>query len=234
MRDTFNTLWCLNGPKMVAPPHGLLGETRAKIIEILRTHDSSAREVAEALGIQVSAARKHLERLRNAGIVAVTLRRQPRGRPSKRYALTEDGRELFPRRYDVVLNALISALEADRGGGYVESVLGRTARNSLPRSLGDVSPRRRLRPLLGTLNELGFEASLRREGDEVVVTSRNCPLLRTATEHRELVCHGLHAALIGQAIDADVQREKWILSGDGVCTHRFRLRRDARPARDVP
>ena len=52
-----------------------------------------------------------------------------------------------------------------------------------------------------------------------------------AQAHRELGCRGLHAEAIRAAAGAaDVEREKWIVDGDAVCTHRFRRPRPP-PAR---
>ena len=93
----------------------LLGPAKERILSRLRDGRQTAREVASDLGIQTSAARKHLERLVEMGTVRKEFVRGARGRPKKYYALTDAGVELFPRHYDVVLNEVLARLEADGG-----------------------------------------------------------------------------------------------------------------------
>jgi len=73
---------------------------------------------------------------------------------------------------------------------------------------------------MATLNNLGFEANVQKRDSIRTITSRNCPVLRVARAHREVVCRGLHAEIIRAAAGVPiVQRGKWIVDGDPVCTH---------------
>lgn len=202
----------------------LLGATRTSIVKHLVQRPHTAVQLADALGIQVSAARKHLERLRTMGIVDERFERAGPGRPKKFYALTDEGRELFPRRYDAVLNALVTELVRDQGGAHAERTLHRVAQGFARDAVADPgSDRAHLRHLVAGLGDLGFEPSLSERDGEWTITSHNCPIFRTAKMHRELVCKGLHAEIIRAATGAaEVHRGKWIVDGDPVCTHVIR------------
>ncbi len=203
----------------------LLGATKTHILKQLTQGPRTAIQIAAALGIQVSATRKHLGRLEGMGIVDERFERAGPGRPKKFYALTEEGRELFPRRYDAILNALLADLVHDRGEAQAERTLHRVAGDfaeAANREPG--SDRVHLRRLVASLEDLGFEPTLSVDGKECTITSRNCPILRTAKAHRELVCRGLHAEILRRATDVSpVKRGKWIVEGDPLCTHVLRL-----------
>jgi len=202
----------------------LLGATRTRIVKHLTQGPRTAVQLAGSLGIQVSAARKHLERLRALGVVEGRFERAGPGRPKKFYRLTDEGRELFPRHYDAVLNALVTELVRDQGEPSAQRTLHRVAQGFAASAVSAPSTdRARLRELTEGLKGLGFEPTCTEHEGECTITSRNCPILRTAKLHRELVCTGLHAEIIRAATGAPVvHRGKWIVDGDAVCTHTLR------------
>ena len=199
----------------------LLGGTKSKILHELRERDQTARDVAARLRVQVSAARKHLERLKELGLVEEQFVRQGPGRPKKLYLLTDAGKELFPRRYDAILNAVLARITRDRGGDYAEQLLSNVADDTVKDiGLSGTNGRARLNRLIAGLNDLGFDASVQRRDSNRTITSRNCPILRVARAQREIVCRGFHAELIRKATGAaTIQRGKWIVDGEPVCTH---------------
>jgi predicted ArsR family transcriptional regulator len=199
----------------------LLGAARSRVVQHLARGPRTAVQVAAELGIQVSAARKHLERLREMGIVDVQFKRGGPGRPKKYYALTEEGQELFPRRYDAILNSVLSGLVQGMGESSVAKILHGVA-SDLAASGSPVRgmDRHTLRRLVGGLNDLGFDPRLAEDDGSWTITSQNCPILRSARAHRELVCEGIHAEILRVGTGgSDVRRQKWIVDGDPVCTH---------------
>lgn len=203
----------------------LLGTTRASIVKQLTQGPRTAVQLAAALEIQVSAARKHLDRLRVLGLVTERFERSGPGRPKKLYDLTDAGRELFPRHYDEVLNALVTELVREEGEARARKTLQRVAHGFAAAAVPDPgSDRGHIRDLTAGLKELGFEPTTTEHGGECTITSRNCPILHTAKLHRELVCMGLHAEIIRDATGSEVHRGRWIVDGDPVCTHSVRLK----------
>ena len=123
---------------MVAAAEDQLEGTRGRILEELAVAPRTARDLAEKLGIQESAARGHLDRMEERGLVLPTFRREGVGRPRKRYALTGQGQDLFPKKYDLILDTVVDELLAREGEEYVSALFAesarRMARRSRPRS----------------------------------------------------------------------------------------------------
>ncbi|HJS81410.1 MAG TPA: ArsR family transcriptional regulator, partial [Nitrososphaera sp.] len=82
----------------MSPQDNMPQGTKQRILDLLLASPKSAGEVAEALQIQKSAARVHLEALQSQQAVRSKFRIERMGRPRKVYELTEEGRELFPRK----------------------------------------------------------------------------------------------------------------------------------------
>src|SRR5437016_13392926 len=91
-----------------------LGPTKTDILTALREEARPAQAIASRLGIQVSAARKHLERVSEMGLVRGEFVRGARGRPKKHDRIADGGLEPFPRRYDGRLNGLHAPLLGQR------------------------------------------------------------------------------------------------------------------------
>jgi len=199
----------------------LLGTTRTHIVKHLLQGPQTAVQLAFLEGIQVSATRKHLDRLKAMGVVSERFERAGPGRPKKFYALTDEGQELFPRHYDAVLNALVAEIVRGGGEAHARRTLHRVAqgfaRSAVPEPGTD---RAHLRGLVAGLEGLGFEPTLSEHGNTCTITSHNCPILRTAKAHREMVCQALHSEILRSATGApEVRRGKWIVDGDPICTH---------------
>jgi DeoR family suf operon transcriptional repressor len=77
------------------------------ILNLLLDGSKTAGEIADKLHIQKSAIRTHLGSLQAEQTVKSYFRVERLGRPKKVYEITESGRELFPRRYDMILSLLI-------------------------------------------------------------------------------------------------------------------------------
>jgi len=199
----------------------LVGPTKARILTLILAQARNAKDVAENLEIQVSAARKHLERLRELGLVNEEFQKAEIGRPKKLYALTEKGKELFPRQYDMLLNETLAQLAKEKSVKYPESIMNQIAGSIVKiEGLGEGTRGERTERLLKLLDGLGFQASLKKNHDTLVFVSSNCPLLKTAEAHQEIVCRGFHEELIKKTLGAaHVKRESWIIDGDPYCTH---------------
>lgn len=199
----------------------LLGKTKASIVTLLLSKSKTAGQIASTLGIQVSAVRKHLDQLAEQGIVEDSFERSNVGRPKKVYTLTSDGKEIFPRLYDSVLSTTIAKISDKKSEGYAESILSSVA-DDIAEKTGQFSGQ----SFAKALNDLGFESSVKNMRGSYLVTSRNCPLLKTAEIHGEILCRGLHEELLRRGLGgSDVKREKWIISGDEFCTHVVRKRK---------
>ena len=204
--------------------------TRGKIIEALATSPRSARELARNLGIQESAVRGHLDRLEDRGLVVPSFHREGVGRPKKRYVLTPQGQDLFPRRYELLLDSVMEELLAREGEGYTSVLFAEAARRMARQIAAEIpsglSKEERIHALADALNKLGFRAHVETLPDgEVRINRTNCVFRHTALTHAYLLCEvfdkHLTEELLGQS---GLQLADSITRGGLTCTHLIQLR----------
>ncbi len=203
----------------------LLGETKEKILEELRRERKTAKELAEVLNIQVSAARRHLESLSRLDIVQEEFVQEGIGRPKKYYALTEEGRELYPRQYEKFLCGLLGKI-GNSYGQIGESVVKQIAQDmAMEMKSNGHSPEGEkavgeLDRVLRALNDFGFDSSIENDGSKIAITSRNCPFYKAAMHHQRIVCHGLHDEILKAAFESkEIKLEQSVTRGDRACKH---------------
>ncbi|NNN17981.1 MAG: ArsR family transcriptional regulator [Thermoplasmata archaeon] len=210
----------------LAPHEG----TRGRILDQLARAPCTARNIANTLGIQESAARGHLERLRERGYVTPTFRREGVGRPRKRYALTSEGQELFPKRYDLLLDALMDEILARQGEEFANELFASAASrvaHGIARGIPkNGSLEERTRHLVDSLNAFGFNCTMEKMADGGFrIVRSNCVFRRNALSHARLMCNvfdqRLTETLIGQ-VDVDLQDT--IGRGGMRCSHLIHLR----------
>jgi predicted ArsR family transcriptional regulator len=206
--------------------------TRGRIMEELAVGPRTAKDLARRFSIQESAARGHLDRLEERGLVSPTFHREGVGRPRKRYALTAAGQELFPKKYEFLLDSVIDQMIAREGEGYVSALFAEAARRmahkvaeSIPKS---ASRRERTAALAGALNQLGFRATVLEQPDGTLkIVRNNCVFRHSAITHAYLLCEvfdkNLTEELLGQpGLDLDLKDS--ISRGGMRCTHLVQLR----------
>jgi DeoR family suf operon transcriptional repressor len=213
----------------------LRGETRQRILRLLLDGEKSAGKIALDLSIQKSAARNHLESLLAEGYVRSRFSIEKLGRPKKVYGLTEHGRELFPRKYDLVLNLLLKKIAEKKGEQevkkLVESVADTVAANvesKIQKSGGNNNLENSLKILNSASNELGFVSTISKLPDKnnrsaFVLQSNNCIVHKVAEKNQETICHGLHDKIISNSLggeeNVEVQLKECMALGDACCRH---------------
>jgi DeoR family suf operon transcriptional repressor len=223
----------------------LKGETKQKILELLLDGSKSAGEIADILHIQKSAARVHLESLQAERHVKSGFRIERLGRPKKLYELTDYGRELFPRKYDLMLNLLLRKIAEKEGGQearkLVESVADSIAadiRNRIEKSNSTRNLEEALRVLNSVSNDLGFLSTVSKEshkgektsntGSTFSLQSKNCILHKVAIENQDTICHGLHDRIIlrslGGKSNVNVELKECMALGNDYCRHIIRTK----------
>ena len=201
--DPLNALAALNEPVRRA-----LYEAVAKSPRPL-TRDACA----EAAGTNRALAAFHLDKLVDAGLLAVEYRRVSgksgpgAGRPAKLYRRSEQdiAVQIPPRRYADAGQLLASAVEAPAGRKAREALqdvardAGRRMGEEAAQRAGERSGAdRRLAEALTLLAEHGYEPFV---GEDGGIRLRNCPFHQLAEHHRELVC-GMNLALMNGVQDA--------------------------------
>jgi predicted ArsR family transcriptional regulator len=210
---------------------GSLGDTKARILDLLLGGSKSAGNISEILQIQKSAARVHLESLKSSGAVRSKFQLEKMGRPKKVYELTEKGRELFPRHYDLFLNLVLDKVAGKKGEAEARKIVDSIAediasgiRTKMHGRNAD-SLEKRLQIINEASNEMGFASSLSKEEDKssFCIQSRNCILHKVASSKQDMICHGLHDKIISKSLDgypgARVELKECMALGDEYCRH---------------
>ena len=202
----------------------LLGETRARIVDLLLEGAKTTHQLGQLLKIHHTAVRAQLEGLERNGLVLAEFRHEGVGRPKKYYALTEDGRELLPRRYQVMLEIILENLLKTHGRAEVERLM-RAVAKELASKL-DIAPSDsplgdRVEKAVDALNELGFRASVVKDGGQLMIVRTSCVFQQTAAAHHDLVCQVFDQELLNASVagDARVEMVQSQAKGDCVCKH---------------
>jgi DeoR family suf operon transcriptional repressor len=199
-----------------------LPATRRALLDALkRQGEARADELATTLGITVSAVRQHLAALHGDGLVTHSEVRAGPGRPHHKYRLSEQGDNLFPRRYAQIVTDLLVEAEAEdpamiermfarRRDRRVERAKERLAGKSLPDQVAELTQ---------ILDEDGYlaEAVVQDDGSFRIV-EHNCAILAVASRYGAACSTELE--FIREVLPAArVERVAHLLSGGHVCAY---------------
>src|SRR5687768_13987932 len=103
--------------------HGL-AENQRRILDFLLSRPSGATldELAAHLGITKTGVKEHVIKLQNYGYLNHEDERGGVGRPRRRYLLSAEGQEVFPRQYSWLSNVLLELLAEDLGPEVVSKI----------------------------------------------------------------------------------------------------------------
>jgi predicted ArsR family transcriptional regulator len=211
---------------------GPLGDSKRRIIDHLkRTSHSVTTDLADRLGISEAAIRLHLGELEARGLVTHSPGPAAgRGRPPKRWSLTDLAQELFPDRHGDLTVELVASIRAAFGEDGLDAVLAARAERQAG-VLAMVVPAGgslavRAEALAAQRTREGYVAEVRLDDEtgDLLLIEHHCPVCEAAT-----ACQGLcrtELDLFRRALgpDADVERTQHLLSGDERCVYRIRRR----------
>ncbi len=168
-------------------------------------------DISESLDLHPNTVRPHLERMREAGLLAVEVGgRGDVGRPQHRYSIAANAPSLgFEPPTMPVLARMVLAMAARlQASGADAEAVGRTEGASRARPYQQAPST--LEALVSDLDRLGFDPVVTDAGDDpdaAVVAFSHCPFAELAESHPELVCglhRGLVAGFVAEMGDAEV------------------------------
>jgi len=200
-----------------------MSDSRLRVLrEVLLSRDkgATAEELAAALGVSRTAVTQQLVCLERDGLVVRNGRRATGGRPGRTYALTDAGRETFPRHYALFAASLLrhaGDLFGEEGlAALLDRMAAEVAAGARPRLEGKSGAERRAE-VVSILNELGYEAVVAPDG---AIEAVNCVFSRVARESRT-ACR-FDVVLLGSLLGEDVAQTSCLADGEGCC--RFHTR----------
>lgn len=180
------------------------GETRGRLVELLRRSERTIPALAEMLGISDTAVRNHIAALQRDGLVETTeVERATGGKPARLYGLSPEAEELFPKAYAYVLGELVGMLEERDGREAAVALLrelGRRAAASADAEGRTVATR--VAVAASALRDLGGSVAVEREEGGWCIRGDGCPLSAVVRDHAE-VCT-LAASLVEEIIGGPV------------------------------
>lgn len=188
-------------------------------------------EIANKLGIQKSAVRAHLESLRAEHAIMSHFKSEGHGRPRKVYEITDNGRELFTRKYDLFLLNILQIIESMEGQEYTKRMMRAIAdtmaqdiQNKIKKASANLE--KSIDILNSASNEMGFMSSFYKENgnsNTFSIISHNCIVHKAAVSNQDAICNGFHSRMIEKALDGKintkVQLKECIALGDNFSKH---------------
>jgi predicted ArsR family transcriptional regulator len=203
------------------------GRTRDRVTGLLLEHGpQTATELADRLGLSPAGVRRHLDALLATGRVSEQLVRDAhrgRGRPARRFSLTEAGRSAFPHAYDDLALTALRYVAASGGPDAVRTVaeqqlagLEERCSTAVDQASSGTAPADRAQALAAALSAEGYAATASAISGGGQLCQHHCPVAHVAAEFPQL-CEA-ETAVIGRLVGTHVQRLATIAHGDGVCT----------------
>lgn len=207
-----------------------LHKNQKEILNYLLEHKdgATADELAAHLKITKTAVKEHLNKVDHLGYLTYEDSKGGVGRPRRRYLLSENGMDAFPKQYSWLSNVLLEHLAESSGPEVVIAMMDSLAEKISTRMQNKFNRAENtaelLRLLTEALNELGYRSSLKqsdlRKG--AVIEATNCVYHSVAQKHPTL-CRFDIKFIENVTGGMNVKLESCIARGDSVC--RFCIKR---------
>ena len=202
--------------------------TRGQVARlILELGPCTAATIGGRLGLTPAAIRRHLDNLIADGMIetrtARTYGNRGRGRPAKRFVITDAGRSVFEHAYDDLATGALRFIAQTSGPEAVAEFARRQVseleRRYAPIVATSADLSSRVQALAEALSADGYAASATGApagGAGEQLCQHHCPVAHVAAQFPEL-CEAETEAF-GRLLGTPVQRLATIAHGDGICT----------------
>ncbi|MGZ9586042.1 helix-turn-helix transcriptional regulator [Paenibacillus marinisediminis] len=203
--------------------------TRKQVMQLLKTNgELSAKDLTAKLGITGMAVRRHLDALERDGLIEFRTIRQPMGRPTALYRLTELAESHFPKNYHTVALDLLGELEGEAGEGMVNRLFDlrkETLQHKYAEALENKGLHEKVQTLAEIQNENGYMVELQQESDDTfLLKEHNCPIAQIANHYNHACQCELN--LFESLLNANVHRTECLAKGDNKCVYVIKKKDD--------
>jgi predicted ArsR family transcriptional regulator len=165
----------------------LTGETRAKLLHLLRRSRQTITALANAMHLTDNAVRTHIAVLERDGIVEqVGTQRDTGGKPARLYGLTGEGEELFPKAYALVLGELVEEIARVDGWERATALLRAVGRRAASGAAAPADREGRVAVAAAALRSLGGDVEVQRTKDGYTLQGYGCPLSAVTAKHPQV------------------------------------------------
>jgi len=188
---------------------------------ILENGPSTASTLSQRLALTPAGIRRHLDHLVTDGILEARDPRvgstRGRGRPSKVFLMTDEGRSQFEHSYDDLAVAALKFMAAHSGDHLVSAFAESRAEDIERKAMPYLAKRaKKVDALANFLTDQGYAASVEKRGTGEEICQHHCPIAHVAAQYPQL-CEAETQAF-SRLLGTHVQRLATIAHGDGVCT----------------
>ena len=188
---------------------------------ILENGPSTASTLSKRLALTPAGIRRHLDLLVADGILEARDPRvgstRGRGRPSKVFLMTDEGRSQFEHSYDDLAVAALKFMATHSGDHLVTAFAESRAEDIERKATAFLAKRtKKVDGLASFLTEQGYAASVEKRGTGEEICQHHCPIAHVAAQYPQL-CEAETQAF-SRLLGTHVQRLATIAHGDGVCT----------------
>jgi predicted ArsR family transcriptional regulator len=188
---------------------------------ILENGPSTASTLSKRLALTPAGIRRHLDLLVADGILEARDPRvgstRGRGRPSKVFLMTDEGRSQCEHTYDDLAVAALKFMAAHSGDHLVTAFAESRAEDIERKAAPFLAKRtKKIDALASFLTEQGYAASVEKRGTGEEICQHHCPIAHVAAQYPQL-CEAETQAF-SRLLGTHVQRLATIAHGDGVCT----------------
>ena len=188
---------------------------------ILENGPSTASTLSKRLALTPAGIRRHLDLLVADGILEARDPRvgstRGRGRPSKVFLMTDEGRSQFEHSYDDLAVAALKFMATHSGDHLVTAFAESRAEDIERKATPYLAKRAKKIDALATfLTEQGYASSVEKRGTGEEICQHHCPIAHVAAQYPQL-CEAETQAF-SRLLGTHVQRLATIAHGDGVCT----------------
>lgn len=187
----------------------LTGETRAKLLNLLRRSRQTITGLADGLGLTDNAVRTHVAALERDGIVEqVGTQRDTGGKPARVYALTGEGEELFPKAYALILSELMEEIARVDGWDHATALLRAVGERAASGAAAPADQEGRVAAAAAALRSLGGEVEVQRTEHGYTLQGYACPLSAVTAKHPQVcaLAQALVEAITGQSVTECCER----------------------------
>ncbi len=196
--------------------------TKKTILTMLKTSGPlSVSEMARSLGVTEMAVRRHLQTLERDALIDSFLVRQPMGRPTHSYRLTEAADSLFPKNYNVLALDLLVELSEDEGEEKIDRLFEKRRDkllNKYAKSLEGKPLEDKVALLADIQNANGYMVDWKQgtEG-QFILQEFNCPIAQVARQFNQ-ACR-CELELFERLLETEVEQTECMAKGGGKCVY---------------